>query len=650
MGLGKGNSGSASVLSAKAALAYVMIRPSRRTRFVNGLITAVLVSSSRRARFGSSSPPSVPAISQPTEARTGLSQAERAEFYHLDEGSEVFPLAWFLALENESGTGLFAQDLERFGFIPDSVGPSNPFGLPVGITAADTRDLREVGVKMVGVNCAACHVAELVVNGNRVRVDGAGGRTDIAKFYGALATATVATATNPRKFLAFLERVREPGPSALSSERENSRAEAAFEVLAGQRRRESASAFDKMLESQLLAALDEEMKRPAEPLAGSLVLKPGPAREEAARALSAEVNRGVAEAVRKHVPRTERTESSALARRVGPSEVAPSIAAMFSDAFTKLRLFKARVDFIVRLAQGGGAQATPPGFGRIDAFGGARNLLFQTNSPSNAPVSYPHLWNFERVNWLHWDGNTTSVLERNIGQALGLGALLDRTSLASTVSVYHLHRLEGLARKIQPPRWADKFGPIDEAAATRGAALFTEHCASCHASGGGVETELGKIGTDPLRARNFAAPVNNQPNDRAIAELIGGIKRKAFDERGFTEEERRILDGDRKPIWRTTSHYVARPLIAPWATAPFLHNNSVPTLADLLLPPDQRPVQFFVGSSEYDTARLGFVTSERPGSFPFETKTPGNSNAGHNYGTNLSSQERSSLLEYLKKF
>ena len=132
----------------------------------------------------------------------------------------------------------------------------------------------------------------------------------------------------------------------------------------------------------------------------------------------------------RHVPRGESAESSALAKRVGPDEVSRSVVALFRDAVTKLRLFKARVDFIRRLARSVDVQVTPPGFGRIDAFGGARNLLFEKHSrPSNAPVSYPHLWNFERVTWLHWDANTTSVLERNIGQALGLGAVLDRATL-----------------------------------------------------------------------------------------------------------------------------------------------------------------------------------------------------------------------------
>ena len=174
--------------------------------------------------------------------------------------------------------------------------------------------------------------------------------------------------------------------------------------------------------------------------------------------------------------------------------------------------------------------------------------------------------------------------------------------------------------------------------------MFGEHCASCHAADTEVELALNEIGTDPNRAVNFAEPVGDLANDRAIADLIGRIKLKAFDEKGFTKEQRDLLDGGQTPVWRVTSKYAGRPLIAPWASAPFLHNNSVPTLEDLLLPPDQRPKQFFAGSREYDRQKLGFVTTQQAGSFPFDTTQPGNSNAGHVYGTGLPAGDRASLL------
>ena len=85
-----------------------------------------------------------------------------------------------------------------------------------------------------------------------------------------------------------------------------------------------------------------------------------------------------------------------------------------------------------------------------------------------------------------------------------------------------------------------------------------------------------------------------------------------------------------------------------WATAPFLHNGSVPTLYDLLLPAAARPRTFTAGWREFDPVRVGFRTDPFPCGFVFDTSLPGNSNAGHEYGGGLTDAERWALVEYLK--
>ena len=102
--------------------------------------------------------------------------------------------------------------------------------------------------------------------------------------------------------------------------------------------------------------------------------------------------------------------------------------------------------------------------------------------------------------------------------------------------------------------------------------------------------------------------------------------------------------------------YKGRPLTGIWATPPYLHNGSVPTLYDLLLPPDQRPQSFFLGSREFDADKVGYVTAQSPdNNFLYRTRDEGgriidgNSNAGHDYGNaNLSEEERRALVEYMK--
>jgi hypothetical protein len=108
-------------------------------------------------------------------------------------------------------------------------------------------------------------------------------------------------------------------------------------------------------------------------------------------------------------------------------------------------------------------------------------------------------------------------------------------------------------------------------------------------------------------------------------------------------------NADQKPA------YESRVLSGIWATAPYLHNGSVPNLAELLLPPEKRSSSFMVGSRKYDADKVGYVTTESP----FKDGTlvvgagaqPGNSNAGHKYPADreLTDDERKALLEYLKQ-
>src|SRR5512145_154586 len=100
-----------------------------------------------------------------------------------------------------------------------------------------------------------------------------------------------------------------------------------------------------------------------------------------------------------------------------------------------------------------------------------------------------------------------------------------------------------------------------------------------------------------------------------------------------------------------TQGYVAVPHDGLWLRAPYLHNGSVPSLRDLLEPPEKRSPVIYRGYDVYDPQRVGFVTegpeAERAGS-RHETSVPGNGNSGHLYGTDLSPAEKEALIEYLK--
>ena len=101
-----------------------------------------------------------------------------------------------------------------------------------------------------------------------------------------------------------------------------------------------------------------------------------------------------------------------------------------------------------------------------------------------------------------------------------------------------------------------------------------------------------------------------------------------------------------------TEGYLSSLLDGIWLRAPYLHNGSVPTLRALLSPAAERPATFYRGNDVYDQTNVGFVsTVNREGDTvysPFETARQGNGNGGHEYGTDLSADDRDALLEYLK--
>ncbi|MHC6155738.1 c-type cytochrome [Bradyrhizobium elkanii] len=89
-----------------------------------------------------------------------------------------------------------------------------------------------------------------------------------------------------------------------------------------------------------------------------------------------------------------------------------------------------------------------------------------------------------------------------------------------------------------------------------------------------------------------------------------------------------------------------------WAAAPYLHNGSVPTLAELLKPSGQRLSQFSVGR-KYDIENVGLAATQEPLSETLSLTdcsniNSGNNPCGHEYGTSLSDPEKRALLEYLK--
>jgi hypothetical protein len=150
--------------------------------------------------------------------------------------------------------------------------------------------------------------------------------------------------------------------------------------------------------------------------------------------------------------------------------------------------------------------------------------------------------------------------------------------------------------------------------------------------------------------------------------IVFNARQRFYDQRRYTVPERNELNGFGEldvPI--PLAQYKPRPLAGIWAAGPFLHNGSVPTIYQLLLPADQRDKKFYVGTRDFDPVNLGFSTQPPvQNGFWLDTSITGNSNIGHEFrkgyipwktgsppqygviGPEWSEEDRRDIIEYLK--
>ena len=189
--------------------------------------------------------------------------------------------------------------------------------------------------------------------------------------------------------------------------------------------------------------------------------------------------------------------------------------------------------------------------------------------------------------------------------------------------------------------------PVDAKRVAQGEELFKEHCARCHGTYGEKWTypdkvvPLDKIGTDPLLAESFF-----------------GRNLEHYNKSWMAQEK----DPEGKPfVVSDTRGYQAPPLDGVWATAPYFHNGSVPTVYHVLNSKARPKVftrSFGTGKEDYDPEKLGLrftaVKTPDPQASGFElrkvydTTQPGRDNGGHNFGDDFTEDERLAMIEYLK--
>jgi hypothetical protein len=557
----------------------------------------------------------VPAIDPYNETATRVeylpqnwSPTESLTFYYTPQGSQLIPYEWFLALEQPgASTAPFRenQNILKYRYLPQNPDPWNPDGLPVGFVGETAGN-----VKWLGMTCAACHTTELHFNKVAYRVDGGPTQANVQALISDMIVAIKNTVDDTAKFDRFATKVLAGKDDAAGRTDLKGKIAKWVAIRSGYNRRN-------------FPGFDPNASTPQGPLG------------------------------------------------VGRFGQLDAVGAIVNEVYWNA----AKVQDL--------------------------NNPTAVSKTADAPVSYPFLWNAHQQNKVQWlgiaqsggPGNILSLV-RNVGEVVGVFGHVEipdsigvlNKGYRSTIDRAGLEKLEGLITTLWSPRWPAEFGKIDQESADKGAKIFTQKleqnlsCWDCH---GAIKREdpnrsflmtLFATGTDAKAFENFSSrsgpsgkleglPVNFIPLTEKIPanapatvmithEVIGTILgtytlSPPIDQIKDAEFGRRSAHALTAEVVKST--YEARPLNGIWATAPFLHNGSVPTLDALLRKPADRPKSFSVGVRAFDATKVGLAEAPSTSSLPkLDTTVPGNSNAGHEFGVSLSDDERKWLIEYLK--
>ncbi len=549
--------------------------------------------------------------------RTTLPQAwtdkERELFWFTSQGSEIMPYDWFTNLEQSDNEQLFrnADFLNSLGYLPQASSKLNPSGLPIGFTITRARENKPRGF---GMNCAACHTNQIDYNGTSMLIEGAPTLANFVKFYSEIVKSLNSTHTDTEKFNRFAKGVL--GDNASESAKE-----------------------------ELLSQVAELARATAE--------------------------RQAVNALPSHYPK----DFTSYARL---------------DAFGNI--MNAGTAFGLHTLSNKNYPTGPVSYPFLWGTHQSDVVQWDASAP-NTPVIGP--------------------LVRNVGEVVGVfGDLSIEPSpwwqqligidiaYSSTVDFRGLGELESWVMDLRSPQWPENILPaLDVEKVARGSIIYDSKCKSCHEviprekEGEPYfsnKTLVSELGTDPVTAENIknykakslllegtkqeillgdpfgaetaaiSVPVNGvvgvvlkRPVKAIEAGLIpakrAGKKESVSNLKDILREHLEHMGSMNKD----SLVYKGRPLNGIWATAPYLHNGSVPNLWELVTLPEERTKEFHVGSREFDPVNVGFVTDSGPSVFNVMKADgtgimPGNSNLGHYYCEGLSDDDKWDLIEYLK--
>ena len=266
------------------------------------------------------------------------------------------------------------------------------------------------------------------------------------------------------------------------------------------------------------------------------------------------------------------------------------------------------------------------------------HLKFDSSLPipkfTHHDVDPPPWWHLKKKSWLYADGSSQTD-----HRALMPFLLSTPHNTGERVRAWEqdFQDIYAWINSLEPPKYPFE---IDADLAGRGKVLFEKTCASCHGT-------YGPEGKYP----NKLVPIEEVGMDRVRLDALTAEQHLRY--------ERSWLSyyGQQK-VRTNPGGYVAQPLDGIWATAPYFHNGSVPTLWHVLHP-EERPVVWHRSEDGYDRQRVGLEIEELK-ELPdtaesgaqkrqyFDTRTFGKGSAGHLFPSELTEDEKRAVLEYLK--
>jgi mono/diheme cytochrome c family protein len=254
----------------------------------------------------------------------------------------------------------------------------------------------------------------------------------------------------------------------------------------------------------------------------------------------------------------------------------------------------------------------------------------------------PPWWRAHKKNALFYNGMARG--DHRGTMALATSVCVDDVPRAQYVDGL-FRDIEAFVDSIRAPAYTRS---IDAALAAKGHDLFNRDCSGCH----GTYAARDEDETYP----SLLIPLDVVGTDPVVAELgvVHAPQLVAWYNASFYGQITRMEPNDPFP------GYMPPPLDGIWATAPYLHNGSVPTV-DLLLNSRARPRywrRMDLDSTHFDEEALGwpYVAFDAPPTglpdaeqkLVYDTTLWSQSNAGHTFGDHLTAEERRAVIEYLK--